>query len=140
MSKILPRNFNKVGNIFSSPPKFYQQLPLNLCGIMNEYIKINKNTIYYRYFYQKNLNHIDDLLNNNCKMKRFEDLRAKLKLDNNKTFYWILNFHKISGARKEMFSERGNNISNIIINKHHLIKKHQIYCLEKLSSKELYSM
>ena len=31
-----------------------------------------------------------------------------------------------------MLLECGNNISNLIINEHHLMKKHQIYCLEKL--------
>ena len=41
------------------------------------------------------------------------------------------------GLRKEMLLEPGNNISNLIINEHHLIKKHQIYYLEKLNSREL---
>ena len=31
-------------------------------------------------------------------------------------------------------------MSNFIINKHHLIKKHQIYYLEKLISREIYNM
>ena len=39
-----------------------------------------------------------------------------------------------------MFLECGNNISDLIINQHHLIKKHQTYCLEKLNSRELYNM
>ena len=39
-----------------------------------------------------------------------------------------------------MFLECGNNISDLIISKHHLIKKHQTYCLEKLNSRELYNM
>ena len=41
------------------------------------------------------------------------------------------------GLGKEMFLELGNNISNLINNEHHLIEKHQIYCLEKLDSREL---
>ena len=41
---------------------------------------------------------------------------------------------------KEMFLECGNNISNFVVNEHHLIKKHQIYCLEKLDSRELHNM
>ena len=36
--------------------------------------------------------------------------------------------------------ESGDNISDLIIKEHHLIKKHQIYCLEKLNSRELYNM
>ena len=39
-----------------------------------------------------------------------------------------------------MFLECGNTISDLIINEHHLIKKYQIYCLEKLNSGELYNM
>ena len=33
-----------------------------------------------------------------------------------------------------------NNINDLIIKEHHLIKKHQIYCLKKLNSRELYDM
>ena len=36
--------------------------------------------------------------------------------------------------------ECGNNFSHPIIKKQHLIKKHQIYCLGKLNTTELYSM
>ena len=39
-----------------------------------------------------------------------------------------------------MLLKCGNNISNLIINEYHLIKKHQIYCLEKLNIRELYDM
>ena len=39
-----------------------------------------------------------------------------------------------------MFLMCGDNSSDLIINKHHLIKKHQIYCLEKLNSREPYNM
>ena len=47
--------------------------------------------------------------------------------------------HTISCAWKEMFLECGNN-NDLIIKEHHLIQKHQIYCLEKLNSRELYNM
>ena len=39
-----------------------------------------------------------------------------------------------------MFLEYGKNINDLIIKEHHLIKKHQIYCLEKLNSRELCNM
>ena len=31
-------------------------------------------------------------------------------------------------------------MNNLLIKEHHLIKKHQIYCLEKVNSRELYNM
>ena len=73
-------------------------------------------------------------------MRSWEDLRAKLGLDDNKKFYWRQIIHAIPRAWKEMFFECGNNINDLIIKEHHLIQKHQIYCLEKLNSRELYNM
>ena len=87
-------------------------------------------------FLKKNLNHIGDLFESNGKMKSWEDLRAKFGLYDNKKFYWRQIIHAISLAWKEMFLERGNNIRDLIINENHLIKKHQICCLEKLNSRE----
>ena len=69
-----------------------------------------------------------------------EGLRAKLDLDDNKKIYWRQITHAIPRAWKKIFLECGNNISNLIINEHHLIKERQIYCLEKLNSRELYNM
>ena len=85
-------------------PKFYQEIlkrwvkyltssPKVLSAVTsqliwyNEYIKIDNNTISY-FFSQKNLNHIGDLFENNSKMRSWENSRAKLGLDDNKTFYW----------------------------------------------------
>ena len=107
----------------------------------NEYIKIINNTICY-YFSQKNLNYIGDLFEDNGKIRSWEDLRAKLGLDGNKRFYfyWRQIIHAIPRAWKEMFLECGNNISDLIINEHRFIKKHQIYCSENLNNRELYNM
>ena len=48
-------------------------------------------------------------------MRSWEDLRAKLGLDDNKKFYWRQNIHIIPCAWKEMFLECGNNINYLII-------------------------
>ena len=88
---------------------------------------------YYRYLSQKNPNHIGDLFENNGEMRGWEHLRAKLGLDDSKKFYWRKIIHAIPLAWKEMFLECGNNISDLIINEHHLINKYQIYCLKKLN-------
>ena len=75
-------------------------------------------------------------------MRSWEDSRAKLGLDEHKKNYWRQGkfIHTIPHAWKEMLLECGNNISYLINNKHHLIKKHQIYCLGKLNSRQLYNM
>ena len=78
-------------------------------------MKNDNNTIFNRYFSQKTLNHISDLLENNGKMRSWKDLRAKLDLDDNRKLYWIQVIHIILRAWKEMILECGNNISNLII-------------------------
>ena len=90
--------------------------------------------------FQKNVNHIGDFFENNGNMRSWEDFRAKLDLDNNKKIFWIQIIHAIPSTWKEMFLECGDIIIDLIINEHCLIKKHQIYCLEKLNSRELYNM
>ena len=50
----------------------------------------------------------------------------------------LLDTSVIPRAWNETFLECGNNTSDLIINEHHLIKKHQIYCFEKPNSRELY--
>ena len=64
----------------------------------------------------------------------------KIRLDENKNFYLGQIIHTIPCAWKEMFLKCGNNINDLIITEYHLIKKHQIYYLEKLNSRELYNM
>ena len=63
-------------------------------------------------------------------------MSGKLGLDDNKKFYWKQIIHAIPRAWKEKFLECGDNISDLIINEHHLIKKHQIYFLENLNSRD----
>ena len=41
---------------------------------------------------------------------------------------------------RNVFLESGNNISNLIVKEHHLIKKHQLYCLGKLKGREPYNI
>ena len=101
---------------------FYQLMSGSLLGIIK---------------YIKKLNHIGDLFENNGKMRSWEDLRAKLGLDDNKNFTG----DKLSTQSLVLRNlDCGDNISDLIINEHHLIKKHQIYCLEKLNSRGLYNM
>ena len=73
-------------------------------------------------------------------MKSWEDLRAKLGLDDTKKIYWGQIINAIPLAWKEIFLDCGDNMSNLIINEYDLIKKHRIYCLEKLNSRKLYNI
>ena len=69
-----------MGNFFSSPTYILSAVASQFIWY-NEYIKIDNDAIYNRYFSQKNLNHIVDLFQNNGKMRSWEGWRAKFDLD-----------------------------------------------------------
>ena len=48
--------------------------------------------------------------------------------------------HSIPKSWKDAFIANSENIKNLVFEGHHLIKNHQIYCLNKLSSKDIYSI
>ena len=48
--------------------------------------------------------------------------------------------HSIPKSWKDAFIVNSQIIKNLIFEGHHLIKNHQIYCLNKLNSKEIYNI
>ena len=48
--------------------------------------------------------------------------------------------HSIPKSWKDAFIVNSEIIKNLIFEGHHLIKNHQIYCLNKLNSKEIYNI
>ena len=48
--------------------------------------------------------------------------------------------HSIPKSWKDAFIVNSETIKNLIFEGHHLIKNHQIYCLNKLNSKEIYNI
>ena len=48
--------------------------------------------------------------------------------------------HSIPKSSKDAFIANSENIENLVFEGHHLIKNHQIYCQNKLTSKEIYSI
>lgn len=67
-------------------------------------------------------------------------MKVKYEFKDNRKFYWIQIVHAIAGILIEIFLVRSGNITNPIIHGHRLIKKDQIYCLEMLNNREIYSM
>ena len=55
-------------------------------------------------------------------------------------FKWIQLIHSLPKPWTEQKILDSNNSINLAIQDHHLIKKHQILCLNKLNSKELYNI
>ena len=74
------------------------------------------------------------------KPKLWEELKNEFNLQGQLQFVYNQIIHSIPKSWKDAFTTNSENIKNLVFKGYHLIKNHQIYCLNKLSSKEIYSI
>ena len=106
----------------------------------NNFIHIDNSSIYFRCFSEKGISFISGLFDSNGRLKPWNDIRLEYNLDEKYKFKWIQLIHAIPKSWKESLAFDNGNSNNLFILDHHLLKKHQISCLPKLNSKELYLM
>ena len=85
-------------------------------------------------FSERNINFVGQLFKTDGTVKPWKQLQQEYGLANKLKFKWIR-----KPWIEQIFIDSGNSI-NLAIQDHHLIKKHQILCLNKLDSKELYNI
>ena len=73
-------------------------------------------------------------------MKPWNNLKIKYNLRNETYFHWLQLKHGIAHKRKTIIKQKPGNVSDLLIQDHHFLKGARILTLEKLSSKELYSI
>ena len=73
-------------------------------------------------------------------MKPCNDLKIEYNLKNETSFQWLQLKHAIPRKWNAFIKQNFGNASGLLIHEDHLIKGARILTLEKLSSKELYSI
>ena len=106
----------------------------------NKYIKIDNSSVYIKYFSNKNLNFVGELFETDGKIKPWEKIKTLYNLPNNMEFCWMQIVHALPKSWKKEILENKGNSNNLVIYDHHLIKKSQVYSLNRLDSKELYNI
>ena len=86
------------------------------------------------------INFVNDLIKENGKFKTQEQITHEFKTDKNLYFKWITLVHVIPSHWKKTPSENTTNSQNLSYLSHNLVKSNQIHSVEKLTSKELYSI
>ena len=103
----------------------------------NKHIKIDNKSLCNNSLANRGINHVGQLFNENGMAKAWLDSKTQFNLSNNQHYFWIQLINAIPKSWKEEL--RGSNRSNALsVYDHHLIKKNQIYSLNKCNSKELY--
>ena len=105
----------------------------------NKNIKIDNKSIYLAEFSKKGLNCVGHLFNERQKLKTWDELKQEYRFHENKRFLFMQLLHAIPKSWKEELSNVKENIHNLIIQDHHIIRKNHMYFLNRLSSKEIYN-
>ena len=79
------------------------------------------------------------MFNERQKLKAWDELKQEYRFLENKRFLFMQLLHAIPKSWKEDLSKVKENIHNLIIQDHHIIRKHRMYFLNRLSSKEIYN-
>ena len=107
--------------------------------LFNSQIQIGNKSVFFSSFSERNINVVGQLLKTDGAAKVWKQLQEEYGLANKLNFKWIQLIHSLSKPWiEQIFIDSGNSI-NLAIQEHHLVKKHQILCLNKLDSKELYN-
>ena len=105
----------------------------------NKCIKVDNKTIYNFKMSRQDINYVGEISKYNGKPKLWEELKNEFYLQGQLRFMYIKIIHSIPKPWKDTLKPKLENIKNYVLQGHHLIKSHQIYCLNILNSKEIFS-
>ena len=104
----------------------------------NKHIKIDNKNIFSSSLSAKGINFVGQLFQNNQQIKKWDELETKFDLI--EKFLIVKILHALPISWKEYLRNYTESINNLVIQDHHLIKKHQILSLNKLNSATLYEI
>ena len=142
--KQFPRYYR---DLFSKWKKHYSCQPTlpslvaSECLWYNEKIKINNSTIYYSSFSKNGVNYVGQLFENHHQtLKSWSQVKDEFNIGEKYRFTYYQIIHALPKQWKEILINHTENIDNLVFYDHHLLNKHQIYCLSRLNSTILYEI
>ena len=105
----------------------------------NNYITIDNNSVHFKEFSSHNINLINELFTSEGEFKDWNHIKREFQLTNNLYYKFTQISHAIPKKWKQILRENGAKTCVIYLD-HHLIKNNLLLSLEKLTSKELYSI
>ena len=141
LTKSFPKYYREIINTWDS--KFSRQT-LVPSAILSQFLWLNSQVqignicVFFSPFSERNINFVVQLFKKDRAVKPWKQLQEEYGLANKLNFKWIQLIHSLPKPWIEQIFIDSGNLINLAIHDHHLIKKHQILCLNKLDSKDLY--
>ena len=106
----------------------------------NTHIKIDNKSLCNNSLPNQGINHLGQRFDKNGIKKVWLDIKPQFILSNKQHYFWIQLINAIPKSWKEEL-RRSNRVSNTLsVYDHYLIKRNQIYSLDRCNSKELYCL
>ena len=102
--------------------------------------KIEKKSIFISCFGTKNINFVGQIFHENGKTKSWDYIKSEHNLESKLKYCWIQLTDALPRLWKDRILNCTGNSMNLCIFDHHPIKKSNLYCLNKLGSRELYQI
>ena len=143
LTKSFPKYYREIINTWGSKFSCQTLVPSAILSQFlwfNSQVQIGNKSVFFSSFSERNINFVGQLFKTDGTVKPWKQLQEEYGLASKLKFKWIQIIHSLSKSWiEQIFIDSGNSI-NLAIQDHHLIKKHQILCLNKLDSKELYNV
>ena len=104
----------------------------------NSNIKVDSKPVHFSFFSDKNLNFIGQLFNDDGNIKSWKDLKIEFHLKDIHKIYWLQIIDALPKTWNNIILKDKGNSKNLITFDHHILRNIEIYCLNKLTSNELY--
>ena len=101
----------------------------------NSNIKIDNKSIFISDFASKDINFIGQIFHENGKTKSWNYIKSEYNLESKLKYRWIQLTDALSKLWKDRILNCMGNSMNLCIFDHHLIKKNNLQCLNKLESR-----
>ena len=88
----------------------------------------------------KNINFVTQLFNTDGSVKNWNILKTEYTLQNKDQFCWLQIINAIPEMWKKYIKQTSENTGLLVVKDHHLLRGLGFIVLEKLGSKELYSL
>ena len=106
----------------------------------NKDIKINNKPFHFQALSKENINFIEHLCKPSGVFKSWSEIKTEYNLEEKMFYKWFQLLHAISNQRRRIIKTTSDSRTNIVYFDHHLLKNNRIVALEKLPSREIYSL
>ena len=139
LTKSFPKYYREVINTWGSKFLCQTLVPSAILSQFlwfNSQIQIGNKSVFFSSFSERNIKFVGQLFKTDGAVKPWKQLQEEYGLANKLNFKWIQLIYSLPKPWIEQIFIDSGNLINHAIHDHHLIKKHQILCLNKLDSKD----